>query len=237
MVGTGFVVWFGRVWIHPKRSLFAEHSIHVQVERSKLTNRNPAEDRYEKLKAQARFVRSNFVRDIKSEVIALNDGEILVLTRLLDEHHDMTVAMLIDENLTIQDFGVRMERIPYPVCFDAEEAYEELKGLFVFQRGIIKEIRKRVDRTAGCTHISELIEASLRALFAGLYSVRRKVDLSKILSREEFRQLNIGRPFLVDTCRAFRKIDEEQEQILIAADKIRAAGYDPDTLDPMRSTD
>ena len=202
-----------------------------------MTRGGAAEDRFAELKERARFVRSNFVRDIKSEVIALNDGEILVITRLLDEHHDMSVALLVDENLTIQDFGVRMERIPYPVCFDAEEAYSGLKGLFVFQRGIIKEIRARVERTAGCTHVSELIEASLRALFAGLYSVRRKVDLSEFLEREELRQLNIGRPFLVDTCRAFRKSDRDKGLVVVALKKIRGAGYDPETLDPMRSSD
>lgn len=195
------------------------------------------EESHARLLNRVRHARSNFVREIKSEVIALDNDEVLVVTRLLDEHHDISLSLLVAAGLIIAEIGARMDRIPYPVCAQTMAAYQSLRGLFVFQRGIIREIRGRVERTAGCTHSTELVEASLRALFAGMYSVRRKVDLSKIIGLEELRQMNIQRPFLVDTCRAFRQADLSQEILAEADIKIRAAGYDPVRLDPLDSLD
>lgn len=190
---------------------------------------------YEQLRELARHRRVSFVRDLKSEVTALDDGGILVVTRLLDEHHDIATIMLINSELCIAEFAAHMERMPYPVCRETERAYDKLKGLYIFKRGITKEIRSAVDRTEGCTHVTELIEASLRALFAGLYNVRRQGDLGKVISREESRQLNILRPVLGDTCRSFRRADADERIVHIALDKIRAAGFDTDKLDPHRS--
>lgn len=189
---------------------------------------------FDYLKNLGRHTRVAFVRDIKSEVSALDDGRILVITRLLDEHHDMSVALVVDKDLVIQEIACKMERMPYPVCPEAERAYDGIKGLMVFQRGIIREIRSRVERTEGCTHFTELIEASLRALFAGLYSIRGEKRLADILSYEERRQINLRRPVLADTCRSFRKRDADEVKFDVALDKIRAAGMDPQLLDPHR---
>lgn len=188
------------------------------------------------LRELARHRRVSFVRDIHSEVTALADGRVLVVTRLLDEYHDMSTAMLVDAGMTILDFGAVMERMPYPVCPEAERAYDGIIGLSVFQRGILRAIRERVERTSGCTHLTELIEASIRALFAGLYNIRREHDLHQFLDMEEIRQLNLTRPVLGDTCRSFRRADQDDARIDVALDKLRRAGLDPEELDPHRST-
>lgn len=188
------------------------------------------------LRELARHRRVSFVRDVHSEVTALADGRVLVVTRLLDEYHDMSTAMLVDQGMTILDFGAVMERMPYPVCPEAERAYDGIIGLSVFQRGILRAIRERVERTSGCTHLTELIEASIRALFAGLYNIRREHDLHQFLDIEEIRQLNLTRPVLGDTCRAFRRADQDEAMLDVALDKLRRAGLDPDELDPHRSS-
>lgn len=190
---------------------------------------------FEELRSRVRHQRVGFVRDLKSEVTALDDGGILVMTRLLDEHHDIATIMLINSELCIEEFAAHMERMPYPVCRETEGAYEKLKGIYVFKRGVTKDIRAAVERTSGCTHITELIEAGLRALFAGLYNVRRQGDLSKVINREESRQLNILRPVLGDTCRSFRRQDADATIVHVALSKIREAGFDTEKLDPHRS--
>lgn len=190
---------------------------------------------FDELRSLVRHRRVGFVRDLKSEVTALDDGSILVLTRLLDEHHDIATIMLVNNELCITEFAAHMERMPYPVCRETEAAYDKLKGLYVFKRGVTKDIRAAVERTCGCTHITELVEAGLRALFAGLYNVRRQGDLSKVINREESRQLNILRPVLGDTCRSFRRQDADDAVVQVALDKIRQAGYDTERLDPHRS--
>lgn len=192
--------------------------------------------KFDSLRREAQLSRVAFVRDIKSEVTALENNRVMVLTRLLDEWHDISCVLVVDESLHITDVAARMDRMPHDMCAEAEVAYDNLVGLYIFQRGIIKEIRERVERTEGCTHITEVVEASLRALFAGLYKVRSKADLSNVLDKEDRRQLNILRPVLADTCRSFRKADADQDRVFLALEKIRNAGYDPETLDPHRSS-
>lgn len=192
--------------------------------------------RFDELRALAAHKRVGFQRDIFSEITDLGDESIMVYTRLLDEYHDLSTVMVVGGDLIISDFEVRMDRMPYELCPESFSAYQSLVGLYVFQRGVLREMKSRVERTAGCTHITELLEASLRALFAGLYNVRREVDLSKILTKDELRQLNILRPVLADTCRSFRKSDANEEMVFVALEKIKAAGHDPQKLDPHRSS-
>lgn len=187
---------------------------------------------FDELKARARHTRHNFVRDIRSEVTSLDNNQILIVTRLLDEYHDLSVAMVLDAELCIAEIACKAERMPYPTCEESEGAYDSLIGLNVYQRGILREIRSRVEREAGCTHFTELIEASLRALFAGLYNVRRSVDIENLITIEQRRQLNIRRPMLAGTCRSFRKSDRNDGEFEVAIERIREAGYDPAELDP-----
>ncbi len=191
---------------------------------------------FEEIRQLGQYQRVNFVRDIKSEITALEDGRIVVVSRLLDEHHDISAALLLDNSLVITECAARMERMPHSMCVETVEEYENVKGIYVFQRGVIREIRSRIERTTGCTHITEILEASLRALFAGMYNIRKKDDLVKVLSKEEKRQLNILRPVLVDTCRSFRKSDQDMEVVGQALQKIKDAGYDPAKLDPHRGS-
>ncbi len=195
---------------------------------------NDGQHPFDILKARSRHQRVKFIRDIKSEVARLDNDEIMVITRLLDEHHDMSVVMLVGADLVIHDIACKMERMPYPVCPETESAYEGIKGLMIFQRGIIREIRARVKRTAGCTHFTELIEASLRALFAGLYSVKRDEELAAVITNEQKRQMNLRRPVLTDSCRSFRGADRNDDIYDVAVDKIRELGRDPEKMDPLR---
>lgn len=182
---------------------------------------------FAELRALARHRNVDFVRDIHSEVTALPDDEVLVVTRLVDEYHDMSVALLLDRDLVIRDFGAEMARIPYPVCAEAGRAYDGIIGLYIFQRGILREIRQRVERTAGCTHYTELLEASIRALFAGLYNIRDGLDVGEHLDLEERRQLNILRPMLGDTCRSFRRSDTDRERVDVALERLEKLGVEP----------
>lgn len=181
---------------------------------------------FAELRSLVRHRSVDFVRDIHSEVTGLPDDEVLVVTRLVDEYHDMSVAMLLDRDLVIRDFGTEMERIPYPVCAEAGRAYDDIIGLFIFQRDILREIRSRVERTAGCTHFTELIEASIRAVFAGLYNIRKGLDIGKHLGLEERRQFNILHPMLGDTCRSFRRSDGDRAVVDVAFERLDKLGVE-----------
>jgi hypothetical protein len=174
---------------------------------------------FEGLRALARHHRQSFGRHISCEVYRTDEG-ILAITRMHDDFHDMELALLVDfEQLTILAAHARMERIPFGTCFEAIPALTSLEGLCIFQPGVLKEARARMPREAGCTHLGEMFESTLRALFAHIASHGR-VRLRDHLSLEERRQLNIAHKTLRGTCRTFRASDEDPQILEQARERV-----------------
>ena len=192
----------------------------------------PTISKFEDVFAHARYNKQNFGRHVACEVYQIEGNKILTIARMHDDYHDISLAILIGPNLDIEAVAPKMDRIPYPVCSGAVEAYGRMVGLNVFKRGILKEVRDLVGRTAGCTHLFELVESTLRGLFAAMYSMRG-FDIRDMLNVEEVRQVNLHSPLLNDTCHSFSNKTRDDKTFDVAVEKLTRKGIPVDKLSPI----
>lgn len=169
----------------------------------------------------ARHNKQTFGRQVSTEVYRPTSSQILAVVKMHDDYHDMRLAILVEaSSLTIEAIGAKMDRIPYPICEHALKTLERLKGLCIFKRGILKDIKGLIPRAYGCTHLGELIEAGLRSLFAEIEPSMFKEALEKVsaLSLEEQRHLFMQHETLKNTCVAFNP-DTQDPQIAASTAK------------------
>jgi hypothetical protein len=161
---------------------------------------------YHELVEFAKHQKQSYGRTVKCEIYMPDQG-VLVITSMHDDFHDIKLSILTNkDDMTIVQVAGFMERIPYPMCTKSLEPLQLLVGLPVLQKGIVKEVRRRIPRDAGCVHISEMLESSFRSLFAGVSTyVGEKMygQTKEKLSMEEVRQLGITNPLLSNTCHAY----------------------------------
>jgi len=148
--------------------------------------------------------------------IYLVDKKVIVIAKMHDDYHDMRLATIFKKGIfKIVDIAVEMERTPYPICFDSTEIYKDLIGISAFEKGVLKKIRTIIKRKMGCTHITEMLESTLRALFASLESIDGSI-FKKGVNKEEHRQLVMHLPGMKNTCLAFNE-DYYDENLLKSA--------------------
>jgi len=162
---------------------------------------------FEKLTDRAKNAENVFNRDISCKVYRAENG-VLSISRLVDQFHDITLAMLIDPTgFTVTEAFVKMERVPYEVCRKTADGIKNIKGLFILHPAVNREMRRKIKRKDGCTHLFELLEFTLQTLFtggprAGLNG-EDLVKVDKELQPEEHRLLQMTNPRLKNTCLAF----------------------------------
>ncbi len=72
--------------------------------------------------------------------------------------HEISLRWTIGADLTIREVAASMDAVPYPpVCPNALPPFQQLVGLTV-GRGFLKEVRARIARSDGCTHLFTVIE-------------------------------------------------------------------------------
>ena len=167
---------------------------------------------FSRLVSLAHHHKQVFGRAVTCEVYTPDEG-FLAITRMHDDFHDLSIALLIDaKSLVILSIEGSMGRIPYPECHAAESTLQTLVGLNVSQKGVLKEVRNRISRSAGCTHFGEMIESSFRSFFAAWYTYQdehKQTKKRELLTLEERRQLNINNPLLGDSCVSFQRRDAD----------------------------
>lgn len=180
---------------------------------------------YERIKALAKHHKQVFGRIVKCEMYKLEDGRILALTRMHDDYHDMNLAILLDDGYRIEEIAGRMDRIPYPCCETQPlEMLSSLKGIGVLARGGLRQIKERIPRNQGCTHVYEMLESSFRAIFVGSYGIiDQKWEGVLALDMEENRQLALDSPVLADTCFAFDRASADEDTLRRAHRKVEEA--------------
>jgi hypothetical protein len=70
--------------------------------------------------------------------------------------HYMTLAITVDDNLTIRDARAVLENTPYQDCPSAAGQYQALIGLRIGS-GWMDEAKKAIGRASGCTHLTEML--------------------------------------------------------------------------------
>jgi hypothetical protein len=114
--------------------------------------------------------------------------------------HDMTVCVTINEQFDVVEASAQAHSVPYPgYCEAITPAYEQLVGLNLL-KNFNREVRIRLGKINGCTHMTELTAimptAAVQA-FAG--EVRRPTSSEQNDKKVE------SPPFFIDGCHALAR--------------------------------
>ena len=122
-----------------------------------------------------------------------------------DPVHDMTLRLVIDEQMNILAAGAHTEWMPYPGhCNAYGDAYGRLVGLNLMHR-FRQGVKERLGGIQGCTHLTEMAQVLPTAVvqaFAG-----------EVLDTQENGQAQTDQqPFQIDRCHALRSDSEAVRQ-------------------------
>jgi len=161
-------------------------------------SRNVAE-----LRELALYQKQTFQRTVTTEVYLTDEGALSVC-KLLDNYHDMEMAVLVDrKSYEIKDIAATMNRHPFEDCVSSFDSYKRLVGIRVMGGGVMHRIHQLIPRVDGCSHLYTALEACLRALFIGA-GYEEIEDMAKTRERKE-RQIFLRKfPLTKDTCVSFR---------------------------------
>lgn len=81
--------------------------------------------------------------------------------------HDISVSLVVDEDLLVHDAWASMDSTPFSICPGATLTLAPLKGLSM-TRGWNREVRRLLGGAASCTHIVELMGPMATTAFQGL---------------------------------------------------------------------
>ncbi len=177
-----------------------------------------------------------FGRIVKCEMYKLEGGKVLALTRMHDDFHDMNLAILLDDAYHVEEIAGKMDRIPYPICENKPlEMLAALKGVGVMERGGLRKVKERIPRNQGCTHVYEMLEATFRAIFVGLYRMTdAKWEGVLDLDMDEHRQLGVKSHLLRDSCFAFNSASIDEGTHARALLKIEEARKKMDAIEAVK---
>jgi hypothetical protein len=108
--------------------------------------------------------------------------------------HDISVRLVIDEDLVVHDLVASSDSTPYPVCREAAATLAPLKGVRI-GAGWNRRVREVLGGAASCTHIAELMGPLATAAIQGLTPRRRQTRPEPVDAT--------GRPTKIDSCYAY----------------------------------
>ncbi|MCM5679109.1 DUF2889 domain-containing protein [Schlegelella sp. S2-27] len=115
--------------------------------------------------------------------------------------HDMTLRLVVNEQLDILEAGAITEGMPYPGHCDAHgHAYARLVGLNLF-KNFRQAVKERLGGIQGCTHLTEMTQVLPTAViqaFAG----------EVLDTQESGAAASDNPPFQLDRCHALRSDGE-----------------------------
>lgn len=128
--------------------------------------------------------------DTRQHALVLDVGKSLGPGEAL---HDMSIRLVVDEELRVLDVVASTDAAPFDICPDAVSTLQLIKGLQIGP-GWTRAIRERLSGKAGCTHLRELLGPLATVAFQSLFLVRHAAPES--LDAE-------GRPKKIDSCFAY----------------------------------
>lgn len=109
--------------------------------------------------------------------------------------HDMGVALVFDEQMTVQAVRAFSESAPYDSCFEAPATLQTLVGLRLAS-GWSSEVRKRLSGAACCSHLKEILVPMATVAYQTLTMLR--AGRPDILNAQ-------GVPVKIDSCYAYAR--------------------------------
>lgn len=112
--------------------------------------------------------------------------------------HEMSIRLTLGDDMIVQAVETVTDNAPYSPCFQVAPNFQALVGVKV-GNGWRKEVRKRVGRTLGCTHLVELLDTIATVSFQCVANGPNpeNVDLKTVWRSFE------NKPFFVDGCHAW----------------------------------
>jgi hypothetical protein len=105
-----------------------------------------------------------FQRSIHSNVKQIDGGRLLVTSSLLDLEHSLHLELVVRiDDRTIESAKASMSKTPLTRCARGVDGIPGLAGIVV-DRGVLREIHRRIGGPRGCAHIVELIENAVRLI-------------------------------------------------------------------------
>lgn len=118
------------------------------------------------------FLRDDGLVDIEGLLIDTKPVVLALVNRTLDPHepiHQMRLRMTIDRERCIVDLQAWTEASPYPDCAEIEPAYRQLIGHRI-EPGFTQLVKQLFRRTAGCSHMTELLPPMASTAFQVLWA-------------------------------------------------------------------
>ena len=81
--------------------------------------------------------------------------------------HDMSIRLIVDQELTIKDIEVSMDANPHPECPDVLPTMKKMIGCRI-GKGWRKAIENNIGGITGCTHLRELLSSMATAAFQSI---------------------------------------------------------------------
>lgn len=106
--------------------------------------------------------------------------------------HDMSLRVTLDLDFKIHDLVAVTDDTPFKVCKETAAGMQLLIGLKIGP-GWMREVRARVGRTEGCTHLLELLGPLATTAFQTMH---------KALEERANNEANRTKPGIFDTCHA-----------------------------------
>lgn len=106
--------------------------------------------------------------------------------------HDMSLRVTLDLDFVIHDLVAVSDFTPYNICSEVVEGMRQLIGLQI-TTGWMGEVRRRVGKRAGCTHLLELLAPMATTAYQTMHWAQETRDSG---------QTQRTRPRVIDTCHA-----------------------------------
>ncbi len=107
--------------------------------------------------------------------------------------HDMSIRLVVDEDLNVIDIVASTDASPFDVCCEATQTLQSIKGTRI-GAGWSTVIRQRLSGRDGCTHLVELLRPLGTVAFQTLSPVRQARPVAVDAN---------GRPRKIDSCYAY----------------------------------
>lgn len=128
--------------------------------------------------------------DTKTTELTLGDGRLVPPG---DPIHDMSIRLIVDEDLNVMDVVASTDASPFGICREAITTLQSMKGLRI-GAGWSQAIRQRLAGRHGCTHLSELLTPLATIAFQTLSQIRQARPTP--LDAD-------GKPRKIDSCYAY----------------------------------
>jgi hypothetical protein len=106
--------------------------------------------------------------DTKREALTLDSGRTVPPGTPI---HDMSVRLVVDEDLHVVDVVASTDASLYGICREATGTLQSIKGLCIGP-GWSKAVGERLAGSKGCTHLTELLKPLATVAFQTLSKVR-----------------------------------------------------------------